>query len=1157
MIRFTRLRLSGFKSFVEPTEMAIEEGLTGVVGPNGCGKSNLVEALRWVMGESSARQMRGSEMDDVIFAGSAVRPRRDVAEVTVTLANRDGRVLPGAFDPGAEIEVTRRIERGSGSSYRVNGKETRARDVQTLFADLASGARSTAIVGQGHIGAIINARPGERRGLLEEAAGIAGLHARRYEAEQKLRAAETNLERLEDVLATLETQWQGLRKQSRHATRYKSLSQRIRETEAALLNSEWRRCSAVCDRARAAFTEIEAGVETLTALAVQAGVRQAEAAAALPGLRGMDADASARLQRLRQTANYLNAEERRAEARRQDVARRRAEAMDDAGREAARAGDAASALARLGEEREALEALVAGEGDRVAAADARLAAATEAANLADAEATRRLEILAAAEAARTAARTRLAECEDRAARLARRRAELDAEHARAESERLDPARLTGAEMDKEEAEEHLERCRAQLEQAESARRAARERVDRARDAVRRLAAAQAALRAEADGLRAVLVQAKDAAAAPVIDSLTVAAGCEAALGAALGEDLSAPAEDGGAARFWRELPDRDDGPALPENVPALAAFVESPPALSARLAQIGLVEEEGQGVLLQEKLAVGQRLVSRDGALWRWDGFTQAAGTPSSAAARLRQQARLRILDAALAEGVEPLRAAETEAGAAAKGEEAANTAEAAARSALKAAEMDSRKRAEAYFVLAQKAARIAEKREALDRRRAETDAEAVEAASAQKRAAEALAGLPDDTDARSQLAQSRVLAAEARTRLVEARAALDGLRGEALQRSRRLEALAADEASWRERAELADSRRKAFEERQRETDEELAHLARLPDEIGEKRRVLLSEIAEAERAARHAADALVLGEQTAAAADKTAREAENALAGAREERVRREAALQAADRDVAAVAARIAETMGALPDLAGKESGGESEAALRQTLDRLLRERDAMGAVNLMAETEAGELRQRIDTLIADREDLLGAIAKLRRGVAEINREGRERLLAAFEIVDRHFRDLFVRLFGGGRAHLSLTDLSDPLQAGLEIMASPPGKRLQVLSLLSGGEQALTALALLFAVFRSNPAPICVLDEVDAPLDDANVDRFCALVSEMTAALGTRFLVVTHHRMTMARMDRLFGVTMAERGVSTLVSVNLQKAEALSEAAIRGGSTP
>ncbi len=406
---------------------------------------------------------------------------------------------------------------------------------------------------------------------------------------------------------------------------------------------------------------------------------------------------------------------------------------------------------------------------------------------------------------------------------------------------------------------------------------------------------------------------------------------------------------------------------------------------------------------------------------------------------------------------------------------------------------------------------------------------------------------------------------AERRALLAGHQNALDTLAREAAGRRQRLKAIEQEQRSWQARAEGTSDRLVELTARAEETRATLADLAGRPAELAAQRDALLDLIADAERARKHAADALAAGETRSTQADRTARAAESALTAAREARVRAEAGIAVARTAADGVRQRIAERLdcapeavaaiagldGAVPPPDGAPDAGEVEARL----DRLLRERDGMEAVNLRAETEAAELDQQIAGMKHEREDLLAAIGRLRQGIASLNREARERLLASFEAVDRHFQTLFIRLFGGGRAQLRLTDAEDPLDAGLEIFASPPGKRLQHLSLLSGGEQAMTAIALLFAVFLTNPAPVCVLDEVDAALDDANVDRFCSLLGDLSRAGSTRFLVISHHRMTMARVDRLFGVTMPERGVSQLVSVDLQRAEALCQTARPAGA--
>ena len=1130
--------------------MTIEDGMTGIVGPNGCGKSNLVEALRWVMGEISARQMRGSEMDDVIFSGSANRPQRDVAEVSLVLDNISAE-LPPPFDKTPEIEIARRISRGDGSVYRVNGRETRARDVQTLFADLSSGARSTAIVGQGHIGAIISARPSDRRALLEEAAGISGLHSRRAEAETRLRAADVNLERLVDILTTLEQQLQGLKKQARQAERYRSLSQKIRDGEKRLLSAQWWDAEKIYRDAKTVFSEFEGKVATLTGLAGQASTRQAEIYARLPLLRSAAAEASARLQRLRLAADQLSADAARVAAQRTEAGRRSAQIAADLGGEAARLQDAKEALLALGAEQELLEQANEGSKERFVSAETDVGVASADVGAVEAALAEMIEKVAAADAERGAALKRLSEMEDRTGRLAQRLASADDDMRRVEIDRVDQAALTSAEMDKEEAEEHLAHCRAMVEKAEQGRIVALAARDQARDQLQKANATLATLDAEAKGLRAVLDETKAGTWPPLIDQISTTEGYEAALGAALGEDLSAPLGAEGAPRFWRNLEGGDPSADMvfPKNIPILAAFVTAPVALKRRLAQIGVVDDEKQAHDLQPLLKSGQRLVSLKGGLWRWDGYSETPGAPSAAAARLRQRARLRELDAMMEDARIGVASAEELAKTAEKSQQKQGEAEKKARDSVRLAETERQRLAEALFKAQRKAQQFEERMGSLKNQRALLAAEKEEAERALKATREAAKNSPEGGEDREKLAVLRADVAQRRTRLVEVRAALDQMKSENADRQRRLAAIEKEAASWEKRIASSASHRADLEKRRDEAEAEISLLDKEPGLLGEKRALLYQDIALAEEERRRTSDALAIDERAGQEADRAAKEAETALAAAREERARREMKNQQAEQALMDLSAELEERLGVRREkfwAEGRPDDLEAAEEIAQILEKLLRDREAMGPVNLMAEKEAAEAEEKIQTLAAEQDDLVQAIAKLRQAISEINREGRERLLSSFEVVDQHFRALFTRLFGGGRAHLSLTESSDPLQAGLEIMASPPGKRLQVLSLLSGGEQALTALALLFAVFMSNTAPICVLDEVDAPLDDANVDRFCNLVAEIAETTKTRFLVITHHRMTMARMDRLFGVTMAERGVSTLVSVNLGRAEAL-----------
>ncbi len=1151
-MKFSRLRLVGFKSFVEPGEFVIEHGLTGVVGPNGCGKSNLVEALRWVMGESSYKNMRASGMDDVIFSGSGTRPARNTAEVTLFLDN-SSRTAPAAFNDADELQVSRRIEREAGSVYRINGKEARAKDVQLLFADQSTGARSPSMVGQGRIGELIQAKPQARRALLEEAAGISGLHTRRHEAELRLKGAEQNLERLDDVVGQLESQIESLKRQARQASRFKSLSADIRKADATLLHLRWSLAKAQEGEARSALAAATALVGERAAAQMSAAKEQGIGAHHLPELREAEAAAAASFQRLSIARTQLDEEAGRISQRQAELTRRLQQLDADIGREERMVADNADILERLAEEEAELNADNAGAAERDAATRAAFEQAAATLEMSEAKLTRLTAERAEAAASRTQVERTLRETAERRDRFARQFTEVDRELSEIASRISllpDPAQK---KVLAEQAEAMLEEAAAAAEDAEQAVAAARAAEAAARTPVQDAKAALAAIETEARTLARMLNAASGDLFPAVLEKIGVKRGFETALGAALGEDLDAPL-DRSAPVHWGESAVQSGDPALPEGVQSLAEMVSAPAELARRLAQIGIVEQ-GEGGRLQGLLAPGQRLVSREGALWRWDGFCASADAPTAAALRLAQKNRLAELDAEAVEATRTLRAAEEALASAENALRQAGEAERESRQGWRDAQhrLDA---ARSALAEAEKAAgELSSRRAVLEEARARVVDSHEEAAAAVVEAEELLRDAADLGDLQAQLEQAAGHVSSERVALADARALHEGLRREAEARTRRLEAIGAERRNWLARAENAATQIASLGERRAEAEAEREKLIDAPDEIDARRRALLSQIAEAEALRKAAADRLQEAESRQAAFDKAAISAIQGLAEAREARARAEERLTAADERRAEVEARIQETLATPPHLVIRHTGLEADEALpdmadvEHRLERLKIERERLGAVNLRAEEEQRELSAQLEAIVSEREDIIEAIRKLRQAIQSLNREGRERLLAAYEVVNGHFQRLFSHLFGGGTAELQLIESEDPLEAGLEILARPPGKKPQTMTLLSGGEQALTAMSLIFAVFLTNPAPICVLDEVDAPLDDQNVERFCNLMDEMAASTETRFIVITHNPITMARMNRLFGVTMAEQGVSQLVSVDLQAAEAMREA--------
>ena len=1150
----TKLRVAGFKSFVEPTELHIERGLTGIVGPNGCGKSNLVEALRWVMGETAPRQVRGGGMEDVIFGGTSRRPAHAIAEATLSLDNSD-RTAPPGFEDAAEIEVTRRIERGEGSAYTVNGDEVRARDVHILFADAATGAHSSALVGQGRIGDIIGAKPAQRRALLEEAAGITGLHARRHEAELKLRAAETNLERLQDVIGTLEAQLRDLERQARHAKRYRRLSERIRETEAALLLVRWMAARTRVEEVTRQAEDAARRVAQATEAAAKAARRQADTAAVLPERRQRETERAAALQRLRIEHERLAEEEQQLARDREQIAGRLAQIAADIEREDALAADAEDTRRRLDEAR----AELAREAEGDAAAEAAARAAQEEARAEVEAVEQRLAALAQAraraEAEREALDTRIDEARSRRTRLEHDFAQAKEE--RASLEQGAPAGSRLAESDEAERTQvaRFEEARAALREAEAARTEAESRERALRETLREADAALAGNEAERAALGALLADPIASNGSAMWDRVTVKPGFETAVGAALGDDLQASTSED-APLHWRTLSQGSDSAPLPPDVMPLADAVRAPEALASRLAQIGVVTEV-DGARLQSSLCTGQRLVSRDGSMWRWDGYTVAAEAPTAAARRLEARNRLAALAEMCAQAEDEKRRAEGHVSAAAAARLRAEAAWSRARADADNTAEALRAAREARAAASAEVAAVRSRLSALGETTARLEQEIAEAGETERLACAALDALPaEGAGSEDEIVSLRADLAGLRARYDESSQRHHRVAQAAAGRGARIAELAQESESWALRAENARRRLRELAERRGDAERARAALDARPTELEARRAQLLGTIESARNEHRDAVDALASAEQEAKAATGALKQAEAALGEAREGAARLEGLMAEAGQAETLAAAQITERLRVAPEEAHTIAALDPEGALPDAeavevkLQRLIRERENIGAVNLRAEAEASELDERIREMQESRADLLEAIARLRRGIASLNREGRERMLEAFGAIDGHFRRLFTELFGGGKAHLALVDSDDPLEAGLEVVASPPGKRPQSLSLLSGGEKALTAIALLFGTFLTNPAPICVLDEVDAPLDDSNVERFCTLITKLASETDTRFIVVTHHRITMARVDRLFGVTMVERGVSELVSVDLERAVRLRESA-------
>ena len=1138
-MRFDRLRLDGFKSFADRAELDIEPGLTGIVGPNGCGKSNLLEALRWVLGETSAKRMRGEGMDDVIFGGTEKRPARNVSEVGILLDNRL-RTAPPEMNDSDTLEIVRRIERGQGTNYRINGRQVRMRDVQILFQDNASGAGSSAIVSQGRVSALINAKASERRSVLEEAAGVSGLSTRRHDFQIRLRQTEQNLQRAEDALSEVTTQANSLRRQARALQRWREFDGKIRTTTATMLLSRLMgartRLGQIQEAHRLNEERIAEGMIALNA----AARRRETATEVLPALREARTNADMEAARAQARLEGIDTEAERFSRELFELQQRDLELSADRAREDQAIDEAKRSIAQRQEELAELAEMRAGDAERMEIQSDAVEAAAIQVEKADAAVAEISAALASADASRAAARRQREEAEKRLVAVEARLA--TAEERLASATKALPDAIEAAERAAavETLVEQVETASQELEALAQEIESLRGREEALGEQASRLARETARREAELEGLSSI--QEDGDSVAPVSSRVRIDSGYEVAVATAFGDALSAGTDDA-EALWWREGAS-GTSIASADGV-LLSEVVDGVPELLPALSMVLVVDEDRLGIGFP--LPPGSMQVTRSGRFLRWDGYGGRRATGSVEAA-LTRRARMRILEEEIEKDAPRLAAARLEVEAVTTRITEARKREGELRNSVRIGSERLRVEQEALSKL-QSSGETARREVAV----AESELRAIRV---ERQAAlqeygvtgDALAAIPEDAEGAQRLKAAKAELNRAREVESSARVAMERMSNEQNSRRLRGDALNRELAEWGRRLQQVTERREDLSRRYDENErarKDLETRKATPAEAREEARVAAET---AKLMALKAATAMDAGEAERNAAEEKSRRLEADIANHREERARilgllaqGQDALEAVHR---AAIDRLSVAVDDLAAIAGYVEGTLLPDAdvLEAQLQRLEHERQNFGPVNFLAEQELEEHDKRLGDIEKGRQEIRDALVKLRQGIAEIEDEARHKLEEAFSTIDASFGRLFVTLFGGGQAHLKLVG-EDILEAGLEIYASPPGKRLQVLSLLSGGEQTLTAMALIFATFLSNPSPICVLDEADAALDDSNTDRLIRMVESMATNDATRFLVVTHNPLTMARMNRLFGVTMAQRGISELTRVDLTQA--------------
>ena len=1143
-MKFKSVRISGFKSFLEPTEILINDGLTGVVGPNGCGKSNIVEAVKWVMGENSARQMRGDEMDDIIFAGTSERPARNFAEVSIKLDNSE-RKAPANFNHLEEIEISRKIEREKGSIYRVNSKQVRARDIQLIFADNGTGARSSGIVSQGRIAQIIDATSEDRRIILEEAANIKGLHNRRHEAELKLNGANENLNRLMDIEQTYQDQLIELEKQGRKAARYRSVGDRLRKAEATLFltllntaENEFNDFKKHLDIAKENVNKGQINVSKHTKA-------KQEILDELPEFKKLETKKITVLQSLNITKIRLEEEKSSAKTTLNNTLNQISQIETDIQREVEIKQDAKKTLLSLFAEEEKLK--------------------SESTNFLTKK-TDALKLVKDLKAKTEEANTKLSTITSEIYSIKSDKSDLE-KRISVLTDKIKNSEFQISEFNSKEDEQVLKKNNQQLSKLKQILRNKNQNLLSNKQELIKLEEKEVKLsdqksntdqnfnviNAELNSLSSILGD--DTLNKNSLEkNINNIGNLEKAIGSVLGETLLAPIHFDQnhflKNTYWRNDLKTKFSTELPKGAITIISEIKKNSILDIALIGVGIVKDEETAYDLQKNLSFGQALTTSKGGLWRWDGFVQPQGVQNGYSERLQQIAKLKLLQNKLPAVTKEQKIIESK---------------------IDENQLGISKCKRDIIELESQISELIKNSNTLELTNSKLDAKLLsskvllkEHLDITKISQKELVGLKNQLNNSINLPslladelKIRNIADQCRNELADAMASEQQIKTHESFQARNLMQINNQSENWKKRENEASMRLMSLQDRLKKLKDDQKKLTSLPDDFEKREEDLNKQIDEAVQDKNIASDKLVHTETNLHNIEKLEREAEQKVTSFREEMIKVDASLNLARTKIQNIEARVFEKLrintDKLLEIVGfneKNNLNVSIELLERTVQRLINERESLGAVNLRAEEEMKEMKEKIETMSSERIDLELAIEKLRTGIFELNKEGRQRLKDSFNDVNKNFKDLFQKLFGGGDAELKLVGSEDPLKAGLEVLASPPGKKMQLLSLLSGGEQALTAISLIFSVFLCNPAPICILDEVDAPLDDTNVGRFCDLLNKIVAETNTYFMVVTHHRLTMAKMDRLFGVTMEQKGISRLVSVNLEEANRIRDIA-------
>ena len=1152
-MKFTRLKITGFKSFVDTTVLDIKPGLTGLVGPNGCGKSNIVEAMKWNMGEAGPSRLRAGEMNDIIFAGTKGRPSRNSAEVTLTIENNNEELLQ-AYTDSSEIEVSRKIEKDDGSTYQINNKEVRQRDVQILYADIAIGSRSNAIVDQGQVGKIINSKPQERRQILEEAAGISGIHARKHETELKLKSTETNLDKLEEIITNDVSRLKELSRQSNQAKRYKTISENIRKLEATILYQRWNSNKEKIEINKKQLESCTENVNQITRKIASVSLQQQNIENDLPALREENQKYSNILNKLKVEYDILIKEE-------ESISLEKAKQKDTIKNLIAEIFNEEKLFKELDIQYKELTTNI--NTIKINTTDININELKENLENLKKEEAYNSEKLTESERALAYNTSQIENLQNEIVKLKLQKEETKNSLQKNIEEIKNLNTISKENNEKDVFLNKIDILKKKLKDEDSKEISTLKKLDIIVKKIKNLnekidqkkIVLQNKLRSidQYNASKDILTKLFESDEKNiVINYLKFPNGFEKAIEAALGHGLKASLEK--SSIEWRNI-DQQSLKSLPEGIKSLSDYTKGVPEVLNILKLTGLVDTSEQGDLLQHKLIPGQQLVTKNGGLWRWDGYTHTENAKTPANQILQNKTNLIELTSKINSLQSEISNHETDIlnlNSEINSSENNKIDNNAILLKINNSKIDIRsiieKEQSAMSIYIENNNVNKTKLAILESSKSKNEYLFQKLSNELAICLKKELSVSQIEDLKKNINQITSKNNEKKIELNNYFSVYQKELSAIDNRENHLNQLVNEKSRLDSQINNIKNRIKNLKYNKNHLELDIKNLDLKPIQIEKLKLKIFNEIDNLKKKSNNISEKLLNKENENKSILNELKTYNEELINYREDKARQESLLQQSIERNNEDRERIYEKLKITPDKFNEiidlsiETQGIEESNL--TLEKLIIQRERIGPVNLVAEEDSEKLRIKLEEIDQEKEDLINAINKLRSSIRAINKEARARLLEAFDEVNKHFKELFTNLFGGGEAYLNLEGSDDPLESGLELMASPPGKKLQQMSLLSGGEQALTAMALIFSVFLTKPSPICVLDEVDAPLDESNVDRFLDLIDSISKKSETRFLVISHHRLTMARMDRLYGITMQEPGVSQLVSVSLKDAE-------------